>query len=80
MAVRAPRGVGGFLAQRAQTGSTLARTLRQKSQTCCIAVESDKPCFLRIRTNGKRPIGTNLQSAVDPALEEKWEYLFDEIM
>lgn len=31
VAARASQGVGGFLAQRAQTGSSLPRTLREKS-------------------------------------------------
>lgn len=45
---RGMRGVGGFLAERVKTGSRspMARTLRQKIQTRCIAAESDKPCFV----------------------------------
>lgn len=34
------RGVGGFLAERARTGSPMARTPRQKSQTRCIAARA----------------------------------------
>lgn len=40
-----------------------------ESETRCIAVECDKPPR-PIRTNGKRPIGTNLQSRVCSALGE----------
>lgn len=63
---RGLRGVGGFLVERTKTGSILARTPRQNSQTRCI--ESDKPCLLYEQTASDPLVPTRKRSYCYPNL------------